>query len=238
MPRPSPNRFNPRGRFEAILNRTRGPETPEEIALAHLLHDAPLPDGFDPELVAAVNGALGSFEAGTARTLFDACLLGKATAADLREAFGVAESETAAYRSLFFDRGVFPNDFHVISFISSEKDAKARELLREGYTKGFRALRFKYAPSVEPASPETTLQRIFEADSQLYMQQKDIPLTNKSVKELRSLGKHVVTTAQVLTKFGAAREVPRDETTDFVIESGPENPTLKDLLAQGIEIIR
>lgn len=234
---PSSAAPDPRRRFNAIISEARAPETAAEKALYHLLAPSKVPlKSVDPEVLAGVRAACVSYETPTVRALFDACLLGRATAEELQAAFGVSLAEARAYAELFFDRAVFQNDFHVIAFIRSVTDDAARELLKEGFTKGFRALRHQYASDVEPPTAETTLQRIFEADAQLYMQHRTTPLTSKAVKEVRALGKYVVGVAQVMGKVAPPKQERQDGDTDFVIENGPANPTLEELLEKGVEL--
>lgn len=229
---------DPRHRYHAIAGLKRSPENAIERALLHVLDPKAHPaTKLEGETLKSVRAACASFQNQAARYLFDACLLGRATPEELEEAFGVTRGETAAYATLFFDRGVFDNDFHVIGYIAQESDPQAHELLKEGFTKGFRALRFKYASEPTPPSPEATLQRIFEADAQTYMQHRATPLTNRSVKEVRALGKHVIATAQALDKVKApVVETARDDDTQFVLENSPANPTLDELLAAGAKL--
>lgn len=201
MPRPLPsNAFDPRRRYHAIAKLLRAPETDYERALDTLLKEEDPAVDLDEGILRAVTQAYGSFQVPRVRALFDASLLGRGTPAELKEAFGVSEEETAAYAHLFFDRSVFPNDFHIIAFIGQGTDKETEALLKEAYTKGFRSLRFRYASETSPPTPDVTLQRIFEADAQHYMRHRETPLTAKAVKEVRALGKHVISTAQALDR--------------------------------------
>lgn len=228
---------DPRTRYHAVQRQSRSADTPYEHALHHLLHSVPLsPEAAD--VLRDVTAAYGSFSVPGVRHLFEACLLGQATDEELTQHFGVSAGEAAAYRHLFFDMAVFPNTFHVIAYIASVVDPVERELLREGHTRGFRTLAFKYAPARASLDPEEAIQRIFESDARLYMQYKDVVPTSKAAKEVRALGKQVVTTAQALGKIAPPKKVEEDGLATFVIESGPGNPTLDDLLAKGVEVIR
>lgn len=238
-PRNSPD---PRHRFHAVLAGSRAITTPYEIALDHLLHETKLPESFDERVLKATEAALTSFDVAPVRGLFDASLLGLATADDLAEAFSVSKEETEAYAHLFFDRSVFANDFHVIAYIGTVSDKDIRELLQDAHTKGFRMLRFKYAADTAPPAPDQTLMRMFEADARQYLQEQNLPLSNKRVKEVRALGKQVLSTAQTLAKVPSAASAAKsasetDVPHDFVIQSGPLNPTLDELLSKGVEII-
>lgn len=245
MSRPRTQRkdSDPRHRFHAITEGVRAPETPHEVALDHLLNHTALPAGFPEEILEAVDGALHDYDTEGVRRLFDACILGRATLEELEEAFGVSRAEGEAYMHLFFDRGVFQNDFHVIAYIASVLDETARTFMKEGYTKGFRALRYKYASDREPPSIVTSVQRMFEADALQYLEKRDVALDDRTVKELRTLGKHVLAEAQVLAKIAAPAPDKASgdgdgapKTTEFVIQSGPLNPTLDQLLSKGIVI--
>lgn len=202
----------------------------------HVLHGSPLP----PEaagVVGAVSAALSSYDVENVRDLFDACLLARATSEELEEAFHVTPGEYAAYAHLFFDRSVFSNDFHVQAYIALQ-DGPRREILKEGFVRGFSTLRVKYA-GAQALSPEAVVSQMLTRDAQLYAAAQDIPLGDKRTKAARDLGKQLLATVVTATKVAS----PKDEAVsageaEFVIQSGPKNPTLEDLASRGIEVVR
>lgn len=233
------NSTDPRHRYHAVLEGTRKPETSFEIALDHLLHGTELSTE-SPVLAAvldSVEAALASFDLKTARTMFDACLLGLGTPEELQAAFDVPVAETQAYAHLFFDRSVFQNGFHVMAYIASVEDEDVRSLLQSAHTRGFRELRFKYAAERETPAPDEIMSRVLEADARQYMRDRNIPLSDPRSKQVFALGKHVIDTAQVLAKTPVAKaQAEGAEGEEFVIQSGPLNPTLDELLSKGVEI--
>lgn len=240
MPRLPTDKADPRHRYHAIADRTRAPVNAYEIALLSLLEPtAKLPARPEPEVVKSVQAACMSFQTDRVRALFDACLLAEATSEELSETFNVERGEYAAYETLFFDRSVFKNDFHVIAYIAAEPDEMARELLRDAFSKGFRALKFKYASAAEAMSPQEAMQYMLEEDLQLYRAYRATPPTAKTSAGVRALGKQVLATAQALGKTAAQApagdedSAPRDEDAQFVLDNGPTNPTLEELLAAG-----
>jgi hypothetical protein len=214
---------------------TRLPETPCEAALRELLSETPTELSADAqEALAGVDAALTSYENLGVRRLFDAALLARATPEELQTSFGVSLEEAAAYAELFFDRGVFYNDFHAIAYISAQPDDE-RRLLEDAFSKGFGALRSKFAPG-GPVSAESALEQIFLADAQQYLRERGVPVTHKAAKELRALQKSVVATAAAMGKAASPKEEVRDREPDFVIESGPLNPTIDELLSKGVAL--
>lgn len=231
------DRPEPRHRYRAVLTGSRKAATPYEVALSHLIHGEPLSEEA-ALLLDAVDAAFQSFDTDKVRDLFDACLLGRGGEEALETHFHVSPAEYAAYCHLFFDRGVFSNDFHVQAYIAAQRDDARREILKEGFTKGFDALRIKYA-GAQQLTPEEALQQIFSRDVQLYVAQQDIPLGDKRVKELRALGKQVLNSATVTSKVATPKEtVVASGSVEFVIQSGPMNPTLDDLMNRGVEVVR
>ncbi len=237
MPRiRKPHSRDPRHRYTAISEGDRPPETPREAALCELLGSAPAPLGPEAQAVLpAVGAALCSFDDPRVRQLFDACLLAKAAPEELQSVFGVSIEEAGAYAELFFDRTVFLNDFHAIAYVSSVADPGERKLLEEAFSKGFSALRAKYA-STPDLSAEAALEQIFRADAQQYLRERDVPVGHKAGKELRALHKSVMATATALDKVSGPSEDARDLEVTFVIESGPPNPALEELLSKGVSI--
>jgi hypothetical protein len=240
MPRTPFNKApDPRHRYYAIATPTRKPEDQIELALHCVLTNREdLMSAESREALDGVHAALSSYAQPTVRALFDACLLGRATDEDLNAAFGVSLEEARAYRTLFFDRAVFQNDFHIIAYIRSVKDEAAREMLKEAHMKGFRVLRDRYAMQDVPLDPETALQQVLEGDLQFYLRSRETPLTHRAAKEVRALGKHVVATAQAVNRVKpvAPPKTAGDANIDFVIEKAEPNPTLEELLARGAEL--
>lgn len=227
----------PRHRYRAVLTGSRLPATPYEAALSHLLDGADL----TPDAKYAVDGveaALRTYDLEKARDLFDACLLARAPSEEIEAAFHVAPDELDAYAHLFFDIDVFPNDFHVQAYIAEQPDGPRRAVLQEGFVKGFGALRTKYA-GAQVLTPEQALQQMFTRDAQLYVAAQDIPLGDKRIKEVRALGKQLLTAAALVDKVSAPKEtVTASGSVEFVIQSGPKNPTLDELMDRGVEIVR
>jgi hypothetical protein len=227
-----------------MLQGTRTAASPYEIALSCLLHDTEYPADIPPEIVEGVEAALATFEVEGARLLFDACLLGRASAEELAEAFRVSPEEATAYSTLFFDRDVFHNDFLVIAWIGRLENEPTRLRLQEAHIKGFRALRFEYAALKDSPSAAQALEQILEADARAYMKQQHIPLGDPRSKELRVLGKQVQASAQALVKVSApvkGSDAPGAEDASgegsFVIKPRPANPTLEELVARGISVV-
>lgn len=217
---------------------TRAPEGPHEIALDHLLNGTQVSEDVPLQ---GVSAALSSFDVQGVRHMFDACLLGLATPEELQDVFNVSLEEAEAYAELFFDRSVFHNDFHVIAYIGSVADEQVRALLQSAYVKGFREIRFKYASERNAPPTEQILERMLEADARQYMQHQALPFSDPRAKHALALGKHVVETAQVLAKAPAAKTAggasgEGSGETQFVIQSGPLNPTLDELLSKGVQI--
>lgn len=238
---PSPTNFSePRHRFYDAMKEDFAEGTPRQKALHALIYpDAGLPSCEDM----GVAKAYISYMNEPVRALFDACLLAKASSEELELCFGVDKDETAAYAELFFDTSVFGNDFHVVAYISAlgtdtPAQAAAKALLQEAFTQGFAAVKFKYGASHKVmVTPELALRQIFTGDAKRYAEMQNLPLTSKAAKDLRSLGKHVVTTAQTLEKLAPKSAVKTDKDFTFVLDSAPPNPTLDDLLSKGVEII-
>jgi len=228
---------DPRHRYTAMARNARAPETVHELALCALLREEP-PVARTEDVkgaLPAVEAALLSYENDATRRLFDACILAKGTGEELRDTFSVSLEEYAAYSELFFDRSVFHNEFHAIAYIASTEDDRERQLLEEAFSKGFATLRAKYAPALE-LDASGTLEQIFRADAQQYLRERNVPVTHKASKDLRALHKSVVATAVALNKAAAPQHDHSDQEAQFVIESGPSNPTLDDLLAKGATI--
>jgi len=232
-------RNTPNHRQCAVVGDLRELETPEERALDYLLSGI-LDGEVSQETLSAVTQAWQSYQDVRVRALFNACLLGGATPEQLEEVFHVSVEETAAYTHLFFDVSVFQNSFHVFGYIAGLAEESERALLQEGYTKGFRALQFRYAPAPEALSPETVLGQVFEANAREYIRQQAIvPPTSKAAAGLRALNKQVLAEAQALDKLGAgakAAAAAEKNNLEFIIQTGPSNPTLEDLLRHGAEL--
>jgi hypothetical protein len=221
-----------------MMEGTRVPESAHEIALDHLLHGTALTE---PVSLEGVEAALSSFDVPAVRAMFDACILGLATAEELQEVFGVSGDEVAAYTELFFDRTVFHNDFHVIAYIGSVVDEDQRKLLKSAHVKGFREIRFKYAAERHSPPTDQILERMLEGDARQYMEHQSIPFSDPRAKHVLALGKQVLETAQIIAKTpvvktagGGGGEAAGE--TQYVIQSGPLNPTLEELLSKGIQI--
>lgn len=228
---------DPRHRYHAIAGSRRAPESDQERALAYLL---------DPQTVGSVSvassvlegvqAALTSYFIPQVRVLFDACLLGGATAQDLEEVFEVSQAEAEAYAHLFFDRSSFQNALHCVAWIATQDEPESQRVLRDAYTRGFAAVRLEYAPAEAALSTVETLEQLFLADASKYTKYKNLPLSDKASKEVRALGKHLLSSAAVMNRVAPkAAETKSDELT-FVIESGVANPTIDDLAAMNIEI--
>lgn len=227
-----------------MLQGTRTAASPYEHALNCLLHDLEYPEDLSADIRAGVEAALATYEVEGARMLFDACLIGKATVEDLAEAFRVAPEEATAYSTLFFDRDVFHNDFLLIAWIGRLANEATRLRLQEAHTKGFRALRFEYAALTEGPSAAHALEQLLETDARTYMKASHIPLGDPRSKELRVLGKQVQASAQALAKVNApvkgadaAGGEGASSEGEFVIKPRPANPTLEELVAQGISVV-
>lgn len=221
-----------------MLQGSREARGPHEEALKTLLDvggECSLP---------GVEAALASYDVPQVRALFDASILGKATAGDLAEAFAVTPEEAEAYMLLFFDRAVFVNDFHVIAWISGIEDEALRKRYTAAHTHGFRTLRFEFSSRAVAPGPAEALAAVLEADSRTYLQNRHLPLSDERTKELRALGKQVQAGAQALVKAGVAAatapgtagatEGTREE---FVLQHRPPNPTLEELVAKGIPVV-
>lgn len=240
MPRTRPprNAPDPRHRYFAIDQGTRVAASAYEHALAHLLHGTDLDAAVTPEVLAATTAALHSYDVVNVRRLFDAALLGGGTPEELLKYFRVPENEYTAYAHLFFDRSVFPNAFHTMAWISTVVDVPTKELYREAYTQGFRAMRFKFAPDGTGADVDDALSLMMQADARAYYDAR-VPLGDRRGKDLRVLGKQVLSTATTLAKV--AKAAPDEESSsnapEFVVQSRPANPTLQDLLDRGIVIL-
>lgn len=195
-------------------------------------------EGYRQQILAGVTSALASFDAVDARRLFDACLLAGASDEQLTASFYVDPLETAAYRHLFFDRNVFPNAFHVVHYIASRASDAEKTLLRIAHAQGFSAIAAQYGVA-QQVTPEMALENVLMADADMYRRHRELPLTHQSIKDVRALGKQVVATAQAIQKVQESRAVAaqrskmkRDD-EDFVLVTGPANPTLEELLAAG-----
>lgn len=210
---------------------------------------APLPDdASDKQRAAAdidliegiqrgVRAAVATYDIPSARNLFEACLLAGASSEDLEREFAVSAYETAAFSHLFFDRTVFPNAFHVVSYIASQsKDDQ--DLLRIAQAQGFDAIATQYG-SAREVTPEAALANVLAADAANYRRYRELPITDQTTKEVRALGKQVVATATAMQKVHDAKSVTMQrskaarEGDDFVIVPGPANPTLLELLDAG-----
>lgn len=237
---PSPPPFSePRHRYYEVMTDGFEGGTDRQNALHALLFPK---EGVECTDV-AVAKAYMSYQNPGVRAIFDACLLARATAEELATAFGVDQAEYAAYAELFFDMRVFPNDFHVIAYLrglptTTEEDRVAQDLLTQAFRHGFAHVRFAYASTAKTvATPMQALERVFEADSKRYLDLSATPLNHKTAKELRSLGKHVVSVAAALNKTSAAGPGKASQDADFVLESAPPNPTLDELRAKGVEFV-
>lgn len=221
-----------------MMEGTRVPESAHEIALDHLLHGTDLTEPVELE---GVEAALSSFDVDAVRAMFDACILGLATPEELQEVFGVSPEEVAAYTELFFDRSVFRNDFHVIAYIGSIANEDQRKLLKSAHVKGFREIRFKYAAERGGPATEQILERMLEADARLYLEHQNTPFSDPRAKHVLALGKQVLDTAHAIAKAPAVKTAgggggEASGETQYVIQSGPLNPTLDELLSKGIQI--
>lgn len=184
-----------------------------------------------------VRSAVATYDSPTARHLFDACLLAGASAEDLEAAFSVSEFETAAYATLFFDRSVFPNAFHVIGYVASRESEEERALLRVAQQQGFDAIAAQYGVC-KPVSPEAAVADVLAADAAAYRRVRDMPVTHRSAKEVRERGKQVVNSAVAMQKIRDSKSLALERgkdvrKDDFIIVPAPANPTLAELMAAG-----
>lgn len=232
----------PNHRHCAVVGDLRDLETPEEQALDYLLTEqtAQSDTSVSADVLRAVRAAFASYQNPKVRALFNASLIGGATAEQLEDVFGISQEETAAYTHLFFDVSVFQHHLHTVGYIGTIPDESERALLQEGYTKGFRAIQFRYAPAPEKISPENVLAQVFEANAREYIKQQAIvSVTHDAAPALRALNKQLMAEAQALDKMGMSARAAakqKDGELEFVIKSGPVNPTLSELLEKGAEI--
>lgn len=231
---------DPRRAYNAVVDGLSDAAAPLHVqALAYVLAPEGTPAPEDAGVLALLPGvtaAYSSFLTKYVRNLFDACLLGKATDEDLQDAFGVSLAEASAYRALFFDRTVFTNDFHVLDYVAREFDKDRQDLLKEAFKGGFRAMRFRFASETQAATPRAALERLLDVDSQSYVAHSAMPMGNGARKNLDAVGKRVIDTAAALMKISDPKKVEQDEQGQYVIESGPVNPTIEDLRSHGIHL--
>jgi len=191
---------------------------------------------------AGVMAAIATYDGPASRALFDASLLAGASEEQLAECFNVDPLETAAYRHLFFDRNVFPNAFHLITYIASRPvEGGEQLLLRIAQSQGFDAIVAQYGLN-QTLTPEAALQNVLHADAAAYQRYRELPITHQSTKDVRALGKQVVETAKAIQKVqesrtaAAERMRSRRDDEEFILVAAPANPTLRELLAAGGEI--
>lgn len=236
-PLPKTRTPDPRHRYHAIAEGWRAPADDLERALAYLLDPKTVGSvSVDAATLEGVQAACASYSIPAVRTLFDASLLGGAEPDDLEEVFEVSQAEAAAYVHLFFDRASFQNALHCIAWIASIGDVDSQRTLRDAFTRGFAAIRLEYAPAQAALTPMETMQELLNADARKYAKYKDLPLSDKTSKEVRALGKHLLTGTAVLSRSAPKAPEAKSDDVTFVIESGVANPTIDDLAAMNIEI--
>lgn len=231
---------DPRRAYHSVRNGAPLAGSKYAAALHWLLTDSDSPefprDSFDEDLLGGVERAWTSYHTPAAQWLFDAALLARATDEDLA-AFGVTPAEAAAYRALFFDRSVFPNDFHVIAYIQSALQVSPlyHELLELAHTGGISALHVRYAGHTA-ISPTAVVENMLSGDARQYFKQQGVAAGHRAVKDVRALGKQVLDAVQVANALVPAKGAQTDaEPAQYVIQRTPPNPAITQLIELGIE---
>lgn len=205
---------------------------PFEVALFYLVKNA---SSLQPD----VDEAFCLYENHEQRHVLNAAILAKAPDALLQAEIDLPPGVAAAYRYLFFDRGVFRHALDVASYVAGlELDKKYKEIYETAIQQGADVLLMKYhiGPRA-PIDPKDVIRHTLSTFYERAQAHRGQQITSKAAKEALKWGRAAVSTAATLIDKGNNQAEAALKDLKLALEIKDHTKTPADLGVSHDEIV-